>query len=67
MEFTIWNEKESVAESVDLLIPKVNFIIPLSVEERKPIASEYLYDVTVEEYGKLTGRIHALLGQEKEA
>lgn len=61
MEFTIWNETESVAEAVDLLIPKVNFVIPLSVEERKPIGSEYLYDITAEAYGKLTGRICSLL------
>ena len=61
MEFTIWNETESVAESVDLLIPKVNFIVPLLVEERKPIGSEYFYDITVEKYGNLTGRIIALL------
>lgn len=62
MEFTIWNETESIAESVDLMIPKVNFIIPLSVEERQPIGSEYLYDLTAEEYNKLTSRITALIG-----
>jgi hypothetical protein len=63
MEVTIWNEEDAAAEAVDLMVPKVNFIIPLSIEERKPIGSEYLYDVSAEEYSKQTGRLNGLLGK----
>ncbi|MBP3656114.1 MAG: hypothetical protein J6K32_05385 [Clostridia bacterium] len=62
VEVTILNPQTNVLEAIDLLTPKVDFLVPIEVEERQPIGSEYLYDLTAEQYSRLDARLFAILG-----
>lgn len=62
MDLIVWDSERNAFEAVDLLAPKVNFIVQLQVEDRKSIASDYFYHETMEEYKKMDSRLFALLG-----
>lgn len=62
IEITFLNRETDTLEAVDMLIPKVNFYVPIELEDRQPIISQHLYDLTVERYGRIVGKLQAILG-----
>lgn len=61
VEMTIVSEEDASAEAVDFLIPKVNFYVHLTVEDRVPVRSEYFHDRTMESYEGYMPRLAMLL------
>lgn len=62
MEIYYCDDTNRRQEAVDLLIPKVTFFVSVTVEKRKAVGSEELYDLTVIEYEKLNSKLIDLQG-----